>query len=97
LLFEATYFLITPVRQAAEVITARRKKNNFNFNFNIWHMEEKMRLSPPKNVTWFIALALAVFALLGYTGTVSQFGEYSFWLALISAALMLLATMVKGL
>ena len=56
-----------------------------------------MRLSPPQKVTWFIALALAVFALLGYTGVVSQLGEYSFWLALVSAALLLLATIVKGL
>ena len=56
-----------------------------------------MKLSPPKQVTWFIALALAVFALLGFTGVVSQLGEYSFWLALIAAALLLLATIVRGL
>ena len=25
-----------------------------------------MKLTPPKNITWFVALALAVLALLGY-------------------------------
>jgi hypothetical protein len=56
-----------------------------------------MRLSPPKQITWFIALALAVLALLGETGILAALSPYSFWLALIAAALMLLATIVKGL
>ena len=56
-----------------------------------------MKLSPPKNITWFIALALALLALIGYTKTVTALSPYSFWLALIAAALMLLATIVKGL
>ena len=67
-----------------------------NFNINaLWR--KKMRLSPPKQVTWFIALALAVLALLGFTGTISALSPYSFWLALIAAALLLIATIVKGL
>ena len=56
-----------------------------------------MRLSAPKQVTWFIALALALLALLGQVGTVASLSTYAFWLALIAAALLLLATMVKGL
>ena len=56
-----------------------------------------MRLSPPKQVTWFIALALAVLALLGFTGTIGSLSPFSFWLALISAALLLLATLLKDL
>ena len=56
-----------------------------------------MKLSPPKMVTWFIALVLAVLALLGFTGTVAAFSTYAFWLALIAAALLLLATVVRGL
>jgi len=56
-----------------------------------------MKLSPPKQVTWFIALALAVLALLGQTGTVAPLTTYSFWLALVAAALLLIATIVKGL
>lgn len=56
-----------------------------------------MRLSPPKQITWFVALALAVLALLGQTSIVPALSPYSFWLALIAAALLLLATIVKGL
>ena len=56
-----------------------------------------MKLSPPKQITWFIALALAVLALLGQTSVVAALSPYSFWLALIAAALLLLATIVKGL
>ena len=56
-----------------------------------------MRLSSPKQATWFIALALAVLALLGQTGTIAALTPYAFWLALIAAALLLLATIVKGL
>jgi hypothetical protein len=57
----------------------------------------KMRLSSPKQVTWFIALALAVLALLGQTSIIAALTPYDFWLALIAAALLLLATIVKDL
>ena len=56
-----------------------------------------MKLSPPKNITWFIALALAVLAVLGRMGVIAALAKYDFWLALIAAALMLVATLVKGL
>jgi len=56
-----------------------------------------MKLSAPKQATWFIALVLAVLGLLGYTKVIAALGPYSFWLALIAAALLLLATIVKGL
>jgi len=56
-----------------------------------------MRLSPPKNITWFIALALAVLGLLGFTGVIGALSAYAFWLALVAAGLLLLATMVKDL
>ena len=56
-----------------------------------------MRLSPPQKITWFIALALAVLALVGQMGVVAQLAEFAFWLALAAAGLLLLATIVKGL
>lgn len=56
-----------------------------------------MKLSPPKNITWFVALILAVLALLGNSGTIAALSPYAFWLALVAAALMLLATIVRGL
>jgi hypothetical protein len=48
-------------------------------------------------ITWFIALALAILALLGFTDTIAALSTYAFWLALIAAVLMLLATVIKGL
>jgi hypothetical protein len=56
-----------------------------------------MKLSPPKQATWFVALALAVLALLGQQKIIAGLTPYSFWLALIAAALLLIATIVKGL
>jgi hypothetical protein len=56
-----------------------------------------MKLSPPKQITWFIALALAVLALLGKMGVIAALAQYAFWLALIAAGLLLLATLVKNL
>ena len=56
-----------------------------------------MKLSAPKQITWFVALALAVLALLGQTGVIAALAPFSFWLALIAAALMLLAAIVRGL
>jgi L-asparagine transporter-like permease len=56
-----------------------------------------MRLSPPKNITWFVALALAVLALLANLGVIAALAKYDFWLALVAAALLLLATLIKGL
>jgi hypothetical protein len=49
-------------------------------------------------VTWVIALILLVLALLGHlTTSVSILTQNDFWLAAASAALMLIATIVKGL
>ena len=56
-----------------------------------------MKLSPPKQITWIIALVLAVLALLGHTNTLAAATPYAFWFALIAAALLLLASIVKGL
>lgn len=56
-----------------------------------------MRLTPPKNITWIIALILAVAALLGKTGVIAALAKYDFWLALIAAGLLLLATLVREL
>jgi len=57
-----------------------------------------MKLSRPKQVTWSIALALAILALLVHSSTIiAILYPYSFWLALISAVLLLVGTSVKGL
>jgi len=57
----------------------------------------KLKLSRPKQITWFVALVLAVLALIGKLGSVAVLTQYDFWLALVAAALLLLATLVEGL
>jgi hypothetical protein len=56
-----------------------------------------MKLTPPKNITWFVALALVVLALVGQQKIVAGLTPYAFWLALIAAVLLLVATYVKDL
>jgi hypothetical protein len=57
----------------------------------------KIRLSPPMQVTWLVALGLAALALIGKVGTVVALAKYDFWLAFAAAALLLLACLVDGL
>ena len=57
-----------------------------------------MKLSPPKQITWIIALVLVVLALLVSFGVIPAFAAtYAFWFALLAAALLLIATITKGL
>jgi uncharacterized membrane protein YtjA (UPF0391 family) len=56
-----------------------------------------MKLTPPKSITWWIALILGVLGLLGYLGNLAGLSQYSFWLVLVGLALMLLATRMKNL
>ena len=59
--------------------------------------EEKMKLTPPKTITWWIAVALGVLALLGQTHTIPALSPYSFWLAIVGLALLIVACLVKKL
>jgi hypothetical protein len=56
-----------------------------------------MKLSPPKQITWWIALILIVLGILGNLGTIAALGGYAFWLAAAGGILLLIATMTKGL
>jgi hypothetical protein len=56
-----------------------------------------MKLTPPKVITWWVALILGVLAILGYLKTIAILTKYDFWLALVGLALMLVACLVKGL
>ena len=59
--------------------------------------DETMKLSPPKNITWWIAFALGLFGLLGYVGNVAGLSQYAFWLVAAGLVLMLVATRVRNL
>ena len=51
--------------------------------------------SAPLNITWWIALILAVVGIIFYfVGPITQ---YAIWFVVASAALLLIATRVKGL
>ena len=51
-----------------------------------------LKLSEPKVVTFWIAVALAVLGLLAFLGTISGLSGYSFWL--VAAGFVLLASQI---
>ena len=56
-----------------------------------------MKLTPPKTITWWIAVILGVLALLGYLKVIAALTQYDFWLALVGLALLAIACLVKNL
>ena len=56
-----------------------------------------MKLSAPKVITWWVALVLAVLGLIASLVTIPVLSGFAFWLVLIAAALLLLATAIEGL
>ena len=56
-----------------------------------------MKLTPPKSITWWVAVVLGVLGLLGYLGSIGALGQYAFWFALAGLVLLAVATRVKGL
>jgi hypothetical protein len=56
-----------------------------------------MKLSAPKNVTWWIAVVLGLLGFLGSLMTIPGISGMSFWLVFFGFALLAVATMVDGL
>ena len=56
-----------------------------------------MKLTPPKVITWWIAVILGVLALLGHLGVIAALGKYDFWFAIAGLALLAIACLVKNL
>jgi hypothetical protein len=59
--------------------------------------DANMRLSAPKVITWWIAVALGALGLLGHGGIVASLGTYDFWLVTAGLVLLVLATYLKNL
>ena len=57
----------------------------------------KMKLSRPKVITWWIAVALGALGLVGQLGVVVALGAYSFFLVTAGLVLLIVATLVKNL
>lgn len=56
-----------------------------------------MKLSAPKNLTWWIAVVLGVLGFLGNFMTLPVIGGLSFWLLFLGFAVLAVATFVEGL
>ena len=55
-----------------------------------------LKLTPPKEITWWIAVVLGVVGLLVNAGVLSL-GISAFWLVAIAFIILAIATLVKGL
>jgi len=56
-----------------------------------------MKLNPPKNITFYIAVALGVLGLLGTFVSIPVVSGLAFWFVFAGFALLVLGLMVKGL
>lgn len=55
-----------------------------------------MKLTPPKQITFWICIVLGVIGLIGALG-VAFLAPYAFWFAFVGLALLVIALLVKGL
>jgi hypothetical protein len=56
-----------------------------------------MKLSSPKNITWWIAVVIGVLGILGQLVSIPFVSTYAFWFEAIAFVLLALATFLKGL
>jgi len=57
----------------------------------------RMKLSAPKQVTWWVALIVGVVGILANFVTIPFLSDYAFWLVVIGFVLLVLATYLKDL
>ena len=56
-----------------------------------------MKLSTPKNITFWIAVVLAVLGLLGFlVPTLPVIGGFAFWLVLVGFVVLALGNILEG-
>lgn len=60
-------------------------------------MKRSSNSSAPKNITWWIALILAVAGIIFHFVSVQPLSKFSFWMVVASAVLLLIATRFKDL
>ena len=56
-----------------------------------------MKITAPKQITFWISIAIGVLALLSKLGTLTVLPIEAFWLLFIGFALLVIALLVKGL
>ena len=56
-----------------------------------------MRLSAPRQITWWIALIVGAVGILAHLGTIPVLSGLAFWLVVVAFGLLTLATLLKSL
>jgi hypothetical protein len=56
-----------------------------------------MKLSRPKEVTFWIAVILVLFGILAFIGTIPALSAYAFWLVVAGFVLLALGNLMKNL
>jgi hypothetical protein len=56
-----------------------------------------MKLSAPKQVTWIVALVLAVVGVIASLVTIPVLTGLAFWIVVVAAVILLVATFIPGL
>ena len=59
--------------------------------------EEKMNLSPPKKITWWIAVFIGLIGILASLFTIPFLSANAFWFVTLAFVLLALANLLKGL
>ena len=56
-----------------------------------------LKLSAPSQIVWIIALILGILGILGSMGIIAALATYAFWLVVAGWAILLIATMLRGM
>lgn len=56
-----------------------------------------MKLTPPKTITWLIALLIGLLGLAGKLTHIAFVSPNAFWFVFVGFALLAIASLVKGL
>jgi hypothetical protein len=56
-----------------------------------------LKLSAPSQIVWIIALILGIAGILGFLGIVAALSTYAFWLVAAGWAVLVVATIMRGM
>ncbi len=56
-----------------------------------------MKLTPPKAITFWIAVILVVLGILAAQGILAPLSAYAFWLVVVGFVVLALGNLVKGM
>jgi hypothetical protein len=84
-----------PEKRRSKVPKAKNSSDQSVNNQEIKIM--KLKLTEPKVVTFWIAVALALLGVLASAGIISGLASYAFWLVVAGFVLLALANLVKDL